>query len=165
MKDTGTPTLSAWAGGAERIRRVVEHFYGAAIHDALLGPLFGALGPEHVEHVARFIDEVLGGPPTYGEKHGGHAEMVRRHVGKRISDAQRKRWLELWLASADACGLPDDAEFRSALVGYLEWGSRLAMTNSKLDHAPAVASEMPKWGWGEVKGPYVPPSGDEGKAT
>ena len=29
--------------------------------------------------------------------------------------------------------MPDDPEFRSAIVGYLEWGSRLAVINSASD--------------------------------
>ena len=33
--------------------------------------------------------------------------------------------------AADDAGLPDDPEFRAALVGYLEWGTRLAMHNSQ----------------------------------
>jgi hemoglobin len=49
---------------------------------------------------------------------------------------------------------PDDPEFRSALVGYLEWGSRLAVINSQAGAKVEEGSPMPKWGWGEVKGPY-----------
>ena len=150
------PTLSEWMGGRTQIRRVVAAFYRAASEDELLRALFRSVGPEHVEHVTLFLDEVFGGPSTYGEKHGGHVEMVRHHVGKRLSEAQRKRWIELWLQSADACGVPDDSEFRSALVGYLEWGTRLAVQNSLRDDVPEVAARMPRWGWGEVGGPYSP---------
>jgi hemoglobin len=55
--------------------------------------------------------------------------------------------------AADDAGLPDDPEFRAALVGYLEWGTRLAMHNSHdraevVEHAP-----VPRWGWG-VAPPY-----------
>ena len=58
------------------------------------------------------------------------------------------------LDTADELGLPDDPEFRSAIVGYLKWGSRLAVINSQGDAGVADGSPMPKWGWGEVKGPY-----------
>lgn len=63
--------------------------------------------------------------------------------------------MQLLLDCADDVGVPTDPEFRSALVGYLEWGSRLAVINSQPgaqvdEHAP-----MPAWGWGEVKGPYT----------
>jgi hemoglobin len=52
--------------------------------------------------------------------------------------------------------MPDDPEFRSALVGYLEWGSRLAVINSQAGATVDEHAPMPKWGWGEVKGPYIP---------
>jgi hemoglobin len=55
-----------------------------------------------------------------------------------------------------AAFLADDPEFRSALVGYLEWGSRLAVINSQPGSGVNQHSPMPKWGWGEVKGPYRP---------
>ncbi len=155
------PTLSEWIGGNERLRRVVDGFYALAKDDELLGSLFARVGAEHVEHVTLFLDEVFGGPATYGEKHGGHAEMVRHHIGKRLTEPQRKRWIELWLRSADACGVPDDPEFRSALVGYLEWGTRLAVQNSQRDDMPMLAERMPRWGWGEVGGPYLSGTTDE----
>jgi hemoglobin len=65
--------------------------------------------------------------------------------------------MSLLLETADDLGLPDDPEFRSALVGYLEWGSRLAVLNSNASENPVDSSApMPKWGWGEAKGPYNP---------
>ena len=63
--------------------------------------------------------------------------------------------MELLLLSADEIGMPDDPEFRSAFVGYIEWGSLLAVINSQPGVVPPPPdSPMPKWGWGEVKGPY-----------
>jgi hemoglobin len=61
---------------------------------------------------------------------------------------------ELLLASADATGLPDDPEFRSALVACLEWGSRLAVLNSQPGAAAVVDAPMPKRDWGVPGGPY-----------
>ena len=62
----------------------------------------------------------------------------------------------LLLDTADELNIPDDPEFRSALVGYLEWGSRLAVINSQPGAAVDPNAPMPKWGWGEVGGPYEP---------
>ena len=56
--------------------------------------------------------------------------------------------------SADAVGLPDDPEFRSALVAYLEWGTRLAVINSQPGAEVVADAPMPKWGWGVPGGPY-----------
>ena len=83
--------------------------------------------------------------------------MIRHHLGKGITDEQRKRWLQLLLETADEQDLPSDPEFRSALVAYLEWGSRLAVINSALPtDAPVGDAPMPAWNWGVPGGPYQP---------
>ena len=64
--------------------------------------------------------------------------------------------MTLLLDTADELNLPDDPEFRSSLVGYLEWGSRIATLNSATTENPIdKKAPMPKWGWGETKGPYL----------
>jgi len=151
------PSLYEWAGGQPALEKLTEVFYRNVFKDALLAPIFAQMGPDHPRHVATFITEVLGGPAAYSRGHGGHAGMITKHLGKHLSQEQRARWMQLLLQSADEVGLPDDPEFRSAFVGYIEWGSRLAVINSQPGAvAPPADSPMPKWGWGEVGGPYQP---------
>jgi hemoglobin len=57
--------------------------------------------------------------------------------------------------AADDADLPADPEFRAALVGYLEWGTRLALENSQPDAEPFPHAPVPRWGWG-VAPPYQP---------
>jgi hemoglobin len=149
------PTLYEWIGGKEAILRLFDVFYAKVPSDPLLAPVFAKMSPAHVEHVAAFVGEVFGGPKVYSESHGGHANMLRRHVGRGLTEEQRSRWMQLLLQCADEIGVPSDPEFRSALVAYLEWGTRLAVINSQPGADVSVAAPMPKWGWGEVKGPYV----------
>ena len=49
---------------------------------------------------------------------------------------------------------PADPEFRAAIMGYAEWGSRLAVRNSD-PGADDIAEQapVPRWGWG-VAPPY-----------
>ena len=152
------PTLYEWAGGQGVFERLTELFYSKVLQDELLEPVFRHMSPEHSKHVAHFIAEVFGGPKTYTEgDNGSHAGMVRHHLGKMLTETQRRRWMALLLDSADETGLAQDPEFRSALVGYIEWGSRLAVMNSNTDDNPVSENEpMPKWGWGETGGPYQP---------
>lgn len=62
-----------------------------------------------------------------GPSGGSHAHMIGRH----LTDHLRKCWIALLLDTADEMGLPSDPEFRAAFVGYLEWGTRLAVVNSQ----------------------------------
>ncbi len=149
------PTLYEWAGGLPALERLTERFYARVADDALLAPVFARMGPEHPRHVALFLAEVLRGPAAYTAERGGHATMLAHHLGKRLTAAQRTRWVALLLECADEVALPDDPEFRSAFVAYLEWGSRLALLNSQDGVSPVLDQPMPSWGWGEVGGPYA----------
>jgi hemoglobin len=151
------PSLYQWLGGDEKLQQLTSAFYKKVLADELLGPVFKNMSPEHAQHVAHFIGEVLGGPPQYTQQdEGSHAKMVGHHLGKALTEPMRKRWIHLLLETADEIGLKDDPEFRSAFVGYLEWGSRLAILNSNTTENPVKEDEpMPKWGWGETGGPYI----------
>ena len=54
-------------------------------------------------------------------------------------------------------GVPEP--FRAALVGYLEWGTRIAMANSQPDAQVVERAPVPRWGWG-----VAPPYRTEGSA-
>lgn len=151
-----TPTLYEWAGGLEIIEELIEKFYDKVMEDDILKPIFHHMSKAHQINVAHFISEVFGGPKLYTENGGSHFGMVKKHFQKNLTEAHRKRWMGLLLETADELKLPDDPEFRSAFVGYLEWGTRLAVMNSNVDEIDMNPNEpLPKWGWGEVGGPYL----------
>ena len=152
---TAPPTLFEWAGGLPALERLTERFYGRVALDPLLATVFAHMDGEHPRHVAWFLAEVLHGPTLYTEHRGGHATMLAHHLQKHLTPAQRTRWVALLLECADEVALPDDPEFRSAFVSYLEWGSRLALLNSQDGAAPVLEQPMPRWGWGEAGGPYT----------
>ncbi len=152
------PTLYEWAGGNDALEHLTDIFYKKVLADELLYPVFKDMSAAHTKHVAHFIGEVFGGEQLYTQNdNGSHARMVGQHLGKGLTENMRKRWMQLLLESADEIGLASDPEFRSALVGYLEWGSRIAILNSNTDENPInEKAPMPKWGWGETGGPYMP---------
>ena len=153
-----TPTLYEWAGGNEVLEKLTKVFYDKVLKDELLYPIFKNMSGDHTRHVAHFIGEVFGGPKLYSENdNGSHHKMVAHHLGKMLTEQQRQRWIALLLQSCDEIGLADDPEFRSALIGYLEWGSRIAVINSEKKENPVDSNEpMPKWGWGATGGHYNP---------
>ncbi|KAA2239498.1 globin [Chitinophaga agrisoli] len=150
------PSLYEWVGGQAALEKLTEVFYAKVLQDELLYPVFKDMSADHSRHVAHFIAEVFGGPKLYtAEDKGSHASMVSHHVGRMLDEPKRKRWIALLLEAADEIGIASDPEFRSALVGYLEWGSRIAVINSNAETNPVEeGAPMPKWGWGEPGGPY-----------
>jgi hemoglobin len=156
MKTKSVPTLYEWIGGETALEALASEFYNRVRKDDILAPVFSGMSSEHPGHVAAFIGEVFGGPKTYAEADGGHAGMIRRHMHRNLTETQRRRWVSLLLDTYENLGLPNDPEFMSALAGYLEWGSRLAVLNSQPGVSLPQPGPMPKWGWGEVGGPYQP---------
>ena len=154
--DDGTPTLIDWAGGPPAIARLIDAFYDRVERDDLLSPFFpGGVHEEHRRHVAAWWTEVFGGPAEYTERYGGYERMLAHHRDLAITGEQRLRFAMTMSRAADDAGLPDDPEFRAALIGYLEWGTRLAVENSQVGAAPVAHAPVPRWGWG-VAPPYVP---------
>jgi hemoglobin len=152
-----TPTLFEWAGGMPVFENLTDLFYRKVLQDPLLQPVFRHMSAEHQLHVAHFIAEVLGGPEWYSTAEGSHFKMVQKHLDRHLTEQHRKRWISLLLETADEIDLPDDPEFRSAFVAYIEWGTRIAVINSQSDELQMNPDEpMPKWGWGVPGGPYIP---------
>ncbi|MEV0716090.1 group II truncated hemoglobin [Asanoa sp. NPDC050611] len=151
-----TPTLYEWAGGRPAIERMINAFYDRVERDELLSPFFpGGVTRAHRDHVTTWWSEVFGGPADYTDKLGGYENMLAHHRNLGITPEHRFRFASLMSLAADDAELPADPEFRAALVGYLEWGTRIAMSNSQPGATPVEHAPVPHWGWG-VAPPYQP---------
>jgi hemoglobin len=159
MADAGREppkTLYEWAGERRGVERMINAFYDRVEQDELISPLFpGGVRAEHRDHVTTWWCEVFGGPPRYSEELGGYERMLAHHRDLGITAEQRRRFVSLMSIAADDAGLPDDPEFRSALLAYLEWGTRLAMHNSQPGAEVVAEAPVPHWGWGEAP-PFQP---------
>jgi hemoglobin len=148
--------LVEWAGGPSAFRSLIDAFYDRVERDELLSPLFpGGVSEAHRAHVTSWWVEVFGGAPLYTEQRGGYETMLAHHRGLGITTDQRFRFASLMSLAADDAGLPDDPEFRAAFVGYVEWGTRLALQNSQPGAQVVEQAPVPRWGWG-VAPPYQP---------
>ena len=150
-----TPTLYEWAGGHEALRRLTEVFYDRVLEDPILAPVFAHMSENHREHVAIWLGEVFRGHSRYTDELGGYPAMLAHHLDLGLTEEHRSRWAALIAQSADPAGLPDDPEFRSAFVAYIEWGTRIALANSQPGATPPPNAPVPHWGWGEAP-PYQP---------
>ncbi len=151
-----TPTLYDWAGGTDAIRRMIDAFYDRVERSELFDQLFpGGVTEEHRDFVTAWWAEVFGGPARYTNELGGYENMLVHHRDLGIGAEQRAAFVSTMSLAADDADLPDDPEFRSALLAYLEWGTRLAFENSQPGAAPVEQAPVPRWGWGEAP-PYQP---------
>ena len=150
------PTIYEWGGGREAFSRWLNTFYDLVEGDAEIAALFGGrVSAEHRDHVTDWWCEVMGGPAAYTDHRGGYEHMLAKHRGLAITPELRLRFVTLLSQAADDADLPADPEFRAALMGYAEWGSRLALHNSQPGAEVAQHAPVPRWGWG-VAPPYQP---------
>jgi hemoglobin len=115
----------------------------------------GRVSEEHRRNVTTWWCEVMGGPAAYSEDHGGYPHMITKHRDLAITPEQRLRFVTLLSRAADEAELPADPEFRAALMGYAEWGTRIALHNSQPGARVPPRAPVPRWGWG-VAPPYRP---------
>jgi hemoglobin len=158
MSKSNIPTVAEYAGGLPAFERLTKAFYAKVVKDPIIAPVFAQMGPDHPKHVAAFIAQGFGAGPTYSGTQSENAamrDMVQHHVGRKLTEQQRHRWVELMYEAADEVGLPSDPEFRSAFAAHIEWGSRIAVMNSASDTNPTGPNDhIPRWDWGSVRGPF-----------
>jgi hemoglobin len=142
------PSLFEFAGGEAALHHLEATFYASVLADPLLQPLFGAGQPQHVDHLTSFTAESFGGPDKF-TRELGFQHLIDVHRGLKITDEQRQRFVELYMAALDEVGMPDDPDFRQAIREHLEFGTMVAQQNS---HAETEADlhplrEVPRWTW------------------
>jgi hemoglobin len=142
------PTIFEHLGGADALLRLADAQYRRCLKDPILIPVFGSQGrPGHVEHLAAWLGEVFGGPDSYTRELGGHAALLRHHANLAITEAQRQRFVEVFLEAADEVGLPSVERFRRRFREYIEWGSRIALAISQPGADITTHEPVPRWTW------------------
>jgi hemoglobin len=143
------PSLYEHAGGEEGLHHLEEIFYGSVLADPVLQPLFGAGQPQHVDHLTAFTAESFGGPDRFTRELGGFDPLIAVHRHLEITEAQRQRFVELYMAALDAAGVPADEPFREAVRSHVEFGSQVAKQNSnaRSDDELDPLREVPHWTW------------------
>ena len=123
-------------------------FHERCLAEPVLSHPFSHPGnPEHVERLADYWGEVLGGPPRYSTSFGGHSAMLAVHAGQGAEEDLGSRFVSCFVLAADDAGLPDDPEFRDALRAYMEWAVAevLALSPHGMTADPGLPT--PHWNW------------------
>lgn len=93
-------TLFARVGGEQFFTELVDHFYLDVAGDPLLRPLYPYDLLESRRHLALFLMQYWGGPPTYNDQRG-HPRLRMRHAPFVIGPAERDAWLRHMRSAVD----------------------------------------------------------------
>jgi hemoglobin len=121
------PTLYEFAGGEKAFVPFAAALHARCLADPELNHPFSHPGqhPLHVERLAAYLAEAMGGPPRYSGEYGGdQTALVLLHAG--------------W---------PDDPPFRAAIRAYIERSVDTVALSHPLDTDVPVGLPIPHWSW------------------
>jgi hemoglobin len=143
------PTLYEFAGGTPAFVALAAAHHERCLADPELNHPFSHPDqhPQHVERLAAYWAEVMGGPPSHSGVCGDHSSMLRMHAGNGDMSDLGRRFVDCFVQAADDARLPEDPEFRAALRAYMQWAVDEVLTyRGPADDVPA-GLPLPSWGW------------------
>jgi hemoglobin len=144
-------TIYEFAGGDAAFLRLARAHHDRCLADPELNHPFSKQDqhPQHVERLAAYWAEVLGGPPAYSAlPDADQSSLVAMHSGNGDMSDLGERFVNCFMLAADDAGLPDDAEFRAALRSYMEWAVQdVALRYPDSTTEVPAGLLVPRWGW------------------
>jgi hemoglobin len=143
------PTLFDFAGGEPAFLALAEAHHARCLADPELNHPFshGDLHPQHVQRLAAYWAEVMGGPPRYSTIPADQSFLLHLHSGNGDMGDLGRRFVDCFVAAADDAGLPGDPEFRAALRAYMEWAVGDVLAYSAEGSIVPRGLPMPRWSW------------------
>ena len=146
---TVRPTLYEFAGGSPAFVALAAAHHARCLADPELNHPFSHPGqhPQHVERLATYWAEVMGGPPGYSESCGDQSGLQRMHAGNGDMSELGRRFVACFVQAADDADLPSDPEFRAALRAYMLWAVDDVLVYSPEGATVPAGLPMPHWSW------------------
>ncbi len=143
------PTLYDFAGGEAAFLALAKAHHARCVTDPELNHPFSHPGqnPHHVERLAGYWAEVMGGPPSFSQACGDQTDVLRMHAGNGDMGDLGDRFIRCFDQAIDDAGLPADPEFRAALHAYMSWAVDDVLFYSAEDAVVTPGAAMPRWGW------------------
>ncbi|MCW2848708.1 MAG: oxygen-binding heme protein [Marmoricola sp.] len=143
------PTLFEHAGGEQAFLALAVAHHARCLADPELNHPFSHPDqhPLHVQRLAAYWAEVMGGPPTYSASYADQSSLQRMHAGNGDMTDLGRRFVECFVHAADDAGLPEDPEFRQVLCAYMEWAVADVLAYSPTDAVVPAGLAMPHWDW------------------
>jgi hemoglobin len=142
-------TLFEFAGGEPAFLALATAHHARCLSDPELNHPFSHPDqhPQHVERLAAYWAEVMGGPPRYSETCGDHTSVLTLHAGNGDMTDLGHRFVDCFVLAADDAGLPADPEFRAALRDYMRWAVDEMLAYPDKEPAVPAGLAVPRWSW------------------
>ena len=147
-------TVFEAAGGIDGLRDLAAAWHRRVMADEVVSHAFShGFHPDHVERLAAYFAEALGGPGMYSESYGDETAVVRIHSGNGVHDEMDRRAIACFDQALADVGLADDSALRQVLHDYFAWATTTTMAryHQSIDEVPHGLT-IPRWSWDGLQG-------------
>jgi hemoglobin len=148
MSDTTGQTVFEAAGGHAGLLALARAWHACCVAHPVVSHAFeGRLHPQHVERLASYWAEALGGPADYSRTMANETIVQRMHAGNGAHpefDAMAVQCFEQALVDA---GFAANPRLCQSLADYFRWSTtRMTAYPDSADHVPGGLA-LPHWTW------------------
>ncbi|MDE3166433.1 MAG: group II truncated hemoglobin [Acidobacteriota bacterium] len=142
-------TVFEAAGGIDGMRRLAAAWHRCVMADEVVAHAFShGFHPQHVERLAAYWAEALGGPSLYSGRYGDETAVVRIHSGNGVHEDMDRRAIVCFDQALADTGLAADPALREVLHDYFAWATTTTMAryHRSADDVPEGLA-IPRWSW------------------
>lgn len=141
-------------GGEQGLRRLAAAWHRRVMADEIVAHAFShGFHPQHVERLAAYWAEALGGPRLYSQSMGDETAVVRMHSGNGVHDEMDRRAIACFDQALEDIGLVKGDKLRQVLFDYFAWATTTTM--ARYHHCAADVPDglnIPQWSWDGLAG-------------
>lgn len=142
-------TVFEAAGGMEGMRSLAAAWHRRVMEDEVVAHAFShGFHADHVERLAAYFAEALGGPRAYSDSYGNETSVVRIHSGNGIHEEMDRRAILCFDQALIDVGFSLDDRLRQVLHDYFAWATTTTMARyhrSAKDVPDGL--NIPRWSW------------------
>ena len=130
------------------LRRLADAWHRRVMADEVVAHAFShGFHPQHVERLAAYWAEALGGPGVYSKSYGDETKVVKMHSGNGEHDEMDRRAIACFDQALADAGLAD-GELRLVLHDFFAWATTTTMAryHDSADDVPD-GLRIPRWSW------------------
>lgn len=140
-------TIYEAAGGADGMLALARAWHERCLADPVASHPFSHPGqnPLHLERLAAYWGEALGGPPAYTASMGDETRVLRMHAGMGEHAELDARAVACFDAALSDVGIT--GELWRTLHDYFAWGTRRMAAHPESPDSVPEGVALPYWTW------------------
>jgi hemoglobin len=139
-------TVFEAAGGNDGLRQLAKAWHRRVMADDIVSHAFShGFHSQHVERLAAYWAEALGGPSTYSDSYGDETAVVKMHSGNGEHDEMDRRAIVSFDQALADVGLDNDGALRQVLHDYFAWATRTTMSGYRQSADVPNGLSIPHW--------------------